>query len=121
MKQMLVREPSRRLTNGIVTYITRVPVDFKRAHAQWTTYIETVTHAGWQTIIVPQSASCPDGVFIEDPVVVFKDVAVLTRPSIDSASTRSARDRGVRRAPGIHGARHHGPGDPRRRRRPRRR
>jgi dimethylargininase len=84
MKQMLVREPSRRLTNGIVTYIARVPVDFKRAHAQWTTYIETVTHAGWQTITVPQSASCPDGVFIEDPVVVFKDVAVLTRPSLDS-------------------------------------
>jgi dimethylargininase len=84
MKQMLVREPSRQITDGIVTYITRVPVDFARAYEQWSNYVETVISAGWQTILVPTSASCPDGVFIEDPVVVYEDIAILTRPRVAS-------------------------------------
>jgi dimethylargininase len=82
MKRMLVREPSRALTDGIVTYIARVPVDFKLAQRQWTNYVETVTQAGWQTIVVPLTTPCADGVFIEDPVVAYKGIAVLTRPSL---------------------------------------
>jgi dimethylargininase len=84
MKQMLVREPSRKISDGIVTYITRFPVDFTRACEQWSNYVDTVTSAGWKTILVPTSASCPDGVFIEDPVVVYEDVAILTRPRVAS-------------------------------------
>jgi dimethylargininase len=83
-KRMLVREPSRMLCDGIVTYIARVPVDLKRAQRQWTNYVETVTQAGWQTIVVPLTTPCPDGVFIEDPVVMYEGIAVLTRPSLDS-------------------------------------
>jgi dimethylargininase len=82
MKRMLVREPNLRLTDGIVTYITREPVDFDRARQQWDGYIETITHAGWHAIVVPLNTPCPDGVFIEDPVVVYKDLAVITRPSL---------------------------------------
>ena len=82
MKRILVREPSPRLTDGIVTYVTRVPVDFKRAHRQWTNYVKVVANAGWEPIVVPLTAPCPDGVFIEDPVFVYKDMAILTRPSM---------------------------------------
>ena len=46
--------------------------------------MKTVTENGWRTIVVPQTAPCPDGVFIEDPVVVYKNLAVVTRPSVPS-------------------------------------
>ncbi len=82
MKQMLVREPSRQITDGIVTYISRG--SRSTSHAPTSSgkdYVETIISAGWQTILVPSSASCADGVFIEDPVVVYKDIAILTRPA----------------------------------------
>jgi dimethylargininase len=80
VKQMLVRAPSRTMGDSAVTPVARVPVDVKRARRQWDSYVETVTHAGWQTTLVAEASSCPDGVFIEDLVVVFDDVAVITRP-----------------------------------------
>ncbi|HXQ91196.1 MAG TPA: arginine deiminase family protein [Acidimicrobiales bacterium] len=89
-KQMLVREPSRNLTDGIVTYTTRVPVDFARARRQWADYVDVVTDAGWQTVVVPPVSQCPDGVFIEDPVFVYKDVAVVTRPTMPSRRSEVA-------------------------------
>jgi dimethylargininase len=82
VKQVLVREPSSQLDDGIVTYVAREPVDFALAQRQWTTYVETVTSAGWQAIVVPLDAPCPDSVFIEDPVFVYRDIAILTRPSM---------------------------------------
>jgi dimethylargininase len=81
MNQMLVREPNERLTDGIVTYLTKVPVDYARACRQWANYVETVTKLGWHPIVVPQTTPYPDGVFIEDPVVVYKRIAIITRPS----------------------------------------
>jgi dimethylargininase len=84
MKRMLVREPSPRLTDGIVTYLTREPVDFDRARRQWDGYVETITRAGWHPMVVPLTTPCPDGVFIEDPVVIYKDLAIITRPSVDA-------------------------------------
>ena len=80
VKQMLVRAPSRTMGDRAVAPVARVPVDVKRARRQWDSYVETVTHAGWQTTVVAEAGSCPDGVFIEDLVVVFDDVAVITRP-----------------------------------------
>ena len=33
---------------------------------------------------MPPADECPDGVFIEDTVVMFRNVAVLSRPGADS-------------------------------------
>lgn len=35
---------------------------------------------GWETIEAPPADDCPDGVFIEDTMVVYADLAVITRP-----------------------------------------
>jgi dimethylargininase len=80
MAKMLVREPSPKLTGAPDG--GRGPVDFKRAHRQWTNYVKTVTNAGWDPVVVPLTAPCPEGVFIEDLVFVYQDVAILTRPSV---------------------------------------
>jgi dimethylargininase len=84
LRQFFVREPSPRIGDGIVTYIERTPVDYRRALQQWTNYVEVVQAAGWQPILLPSAASCPDSVFVEDPVVVYQNVAVVTRPSVAS-------------------------------------
>jgi dimethylargininase len=80
----LIRRPGPRLTEGIVTHIDRVPVDHGLACSQWQRYVETMEGAGWAIVEVPPADDCPDAVFIEDAVVMFKNLAVITRPGADA-------------------------------------
>jgi len=76
----LVREPSSRLAEGIVTHISRSPVDVALARAQHAAYVGALTSNGWAVENAPAADDCPDSVFIEDAVVICEDLAVLTRP-----------------------------------------
>jgi dimethylargininase len=80
----LVRRPSPRLAEGIVTHIERQPVDYDRAVRQWAGYVETMASAGWEIVEVPPADDCPDGVFIEDTMVVHKNVAVIASPGAEA-------------------------------------
>ncbi|TDO44301.1 dimethylargininase [Kribbella sp. VKM Ac-2527] len=73
----LVRRPSPRLAEGLVTHIERVPVDTDLAVRQWQQYVDALGDAGWSTIEVPPIDECPDGVFVEDTMVVYGDLAVI--------------------------------------------
>src|SRR6202020_544387 len=77
---VLVRAPSSRLAEGIVTHIERTPVDVTRARAQHAAYADALAACGWTTRQVPAAEDCPDSVFVEDTVVVCEDLAVLARP-----------------------------------------
>jgi dimethylargininase len=79
----LIRRPSSRLAEGLVTHIDRVPVDTVLAERQWAAYVGALTRAGWQTVEVPAADDCPDGVFVEDTVVMAGDTAVISRPGAD--------------------------------------
>jgi len=83
-KKALVRQPSPRLADGIVTKLERQPIDVHLAAKQWTGYVEAMEEASWEIVEVPPADDCPDGVFIEDAVVVFRNVAVITNPGADS-------------------------------------
>jgi dimethylargininase len=83
MKKALIRRPSPRIADGIVTHIERQPVDFDLARRQWDGYVRAMESAGWETVEVPDGEEFPDGVFIEDTMVVFGDVAVISRPGAD--------------------------------------
>jgi dimethylargininase len=76
----LVRAPSGRLAEGIVTHIARSRVDVALAREQHAAYLEALAAAGWAIGPVPVEEDCPDSVFIEDAVVVCEDLAVLARP-----------------------------------------
>jgi dimethylargininase len=80
----LVRRPSPRVADGLVTYIERRPVDASLAHAQWLDYVAALETAGWETVEVEPADECPDGVFIEDTLVVRRGVAVIARPGTES-------------------------------------
>ena len=72
--------PPTRSPNGIVTFIERQPVDVERAREQWRGYVAALEAAGWPTVEVDADHALPDSVFVEDTVVMFGDLAVMTNP-----------------------------------------
>lgn len=82
-KKALVRRPSPRLSEGLVTHIERSPVDFELAQRQWQGYVDALHAAGWETFEVDPAPDCPDSVFVEDTMVVYGPVAVISRPGAD--------------------------------------
>ncbi|MFF1448047.1 dimethylargininase [Streptomyces sp. NPDC058274] len=94
-KKALVRRPSPRLAEGLVTHIERTEVDAGRAVEQWEAYGEALRTHGWETIEVDPADDCPDSVFVEDAVVVFRNVALIARPG---AEARRAETAGVEEA-----------------------
>lgn len=78
----LVRRPSPRLHEGIVGHIERVPVDYELAVEQWKHYVALLQRYGWQPVEVASADDCPDSVFIEDTMVVYRNVALICRPGV---------------------------------------
>lgn len=91
----LVRRPGPRLPEGLVTHIDRQPVDLALARRQWEDYVHALQETGWTTTEVEPADDFPDAVFVEDAVVVYGDLAVLTRPG---APDRRGEVGGVERA-----------------------
>ncbi|MCI0689044.1 MAG: arginine deiminase family protein [Sporichthyaceae bacterium] len=75
----LVRDPSPRLADGLVTYLDRVPVDVELARHQHQAYLAALTAAGWDLRAVAPADDHPDSVFVEDTVVYCAGLAVLAR------------------------------------------
>ncbi|MEU6809867.1 dimethylargininase [Streptomyces sp. NPDC046831] len=89
-RKALVRRPGPRLAEGLVTHIEREPVDAARAARQWEAYVEALRTHGWETIEVDPADDCPDSVFVEDTVVMFRNVALITRPGAESRREETA-------------------------------
>jgi dimethylargininase len=101
-RRALVRRPSPRLAEGLLTHLERVPVEVDLALRQWEGYVAALQAEGWETIEVPPAPDCPDSVFVEDTVVMYGDLAVVARPGADSrkpettGSEQTLRDLGYR-------------------------
>lgn len=89
-RRALVRRPSPRLAEGLLTHLERTPVDVGLAMAQWQGYVDALHAEGWETIEVPPAPDCPDAAFVEDTVVMYADVAVLARPGADERRPETA-------------------------------
>ena len=90
-RRALVRRPSPRLAEGLLTHIERVHVDVDLARRQWEGYVNALHAEGWETIEVPPpSQDCPDSVFVEDTVVMYADLAVISRPGADERKPETA-------------------------------
>ncbi|WP_329477369.1 arginine deiminase family protein [Kribbella sp. NBC_01484] len=90
MPTALVRRPSPRLADGLVTHIERTPVDAELAVRQWQGYVGALEATGWTTVEVPAIDECPDGVFIEDTMVVYGALAVIARSGADQRRPEAA-------------------------------
>jgi dimethylargininase len=76
----LIRRPAASLASGCVSFIERQPVDVDRAQRQWLAYVDALHAHGWPTVEVAPDDTLPDSVFIEDAVVMFGGLAVITNP-----------------------------------------
>jgi dimethylargininase len=86
----LVRRPGPRLTDGLVTHQERQPIDLALANRQWDAYVGALEDNGWSTIEVPPADDCPDAVFVEDTMLVYRDIAVITRPGAEARRAETA-------------------------------
>jgi dimethylargininase len=107
---VLVRRPSGRLAEGIVTHIGRTPVDVALAQVQHEAYAKALAANGWTVQEVPTADDCPDSVFVEDTVVVCEDLAVLTHPGAPARRAEVAAVAQTMQALGLRTARIQGPG-----------
>jgi dimethylargininase len=69
---------------GELTHLERVPVDAALALTQWEQYVEAFRSRGWTIIEVEPADAHPDGVFIEDSLVVFHDLIVVCRAGAET-------------------------------------
>jgi hypothetical protein len=76
----LVREPSPHLANGLVTHLERSPIDVDLALRQWEAYVQVLREHDWHVVPVPPAPECADSVFVEDAVLMYRNVAIITRP-----------------------------------------
>ena len=106
----LVRAPSIRLAEGIVTHIGRTPVDVTLARVQHAAYAEALAASDWMIENAPAAEDCPDSVFIEDAVVVCEDLAVLARPGAPARRPEVAGVAGMAGSLGLRTAAIHEPG-----------
>lgn len=107
---VLVRPPSSRLAEGTVTHIGRAPVDVALAQAQHAAYADALAANGWTVQQAPAADDCPDSVFVEDTVVMYADLAVITRPGADERRPETAGTEQTLRELGYRIARIEAPG-----------
>ncbi|GLI02974.1 dimethylargininase [Phytohabitans aurantiacus] len=106
----LVRTPSSRLAQGIVTHIPRTPVDGNLARRQHDAYCAALDEAGWSVRDVVPADGSPDSVFVEDTVVVCGSKAILTRPGAPQRRPEVAGTESAVRALGLDVTRIESPG-----------
>jgi dimethylargininase len=107
----LVRIPASNLEEGQLTHIERSPIDKALADEQWDNYCAALVAEGWETVEVDAAPELADSVFVEDTVVLFGDLAVITSPGADSRRPEiDAVERTVRAVPGVTVARIEPPG-----------
>ena len=109
-KHALIRRTSPRLADGLLTHREREAVDMSLAQRQWDDYVAVLHDNGWRTTEVDPIPECPDSVFVEDTVVVYGDLAVITRPGADERKPETVATEKAVRALGYRVARIQAPG-----------
>ncbi len=86
----LVRPPGPRLPEGLLTHFERTDVDVDTAMKQWHGYVDAMSAHGWEIVPVPPADDCADAVFVEDTIVMFGDLAVISLPGAPSRRPETA-------------------------------
>jgi len=90
MLTALTRAVSRSLASCELTWLAREPIDIELAVAQHERYEEALRWMGVRVISLPEQPDLPDAVFVEDPLIVVDEVAILSRMGAASRRPESA-------------------------------
>jgi dimethylargininase len=80
----LCRAVSPAIADCELSFIGREPINVALAHLQHMEYVACLGKMGATVIELPAEPSLPDSVFVEDTVLLFDELAVLTRPGAES-------------------------------------
>ncbi len=75
----LTRAVSPRLESCELTWVSRQRIDIELAIEQHHEYERALTETGLHLISLPAEPEMPDSMFVEDPLLVLDEVAILTR------------------------------------------
>jgi dimethylargininase len=77
MLMAITRKVSSALANCELSFIPRQAIDLDKARAQHRAYEELLGKLGAQIISLPEEPDLPDSMFVEDPAIVFEELAVI--------------------------------------------
>jgi dimethylargininase len=86
----ITRAVSPTLASCELTHLDRQPIDIAKANQQHHAYEECLRELGLSVISLPAEPGYPDAMFVEDPVVVVDEAAVMAR--MGAASRRGEAD-----------------------------
>jgi dimethylargininase len=76
----IARRPCENFARGLTTAVPSEPADYSLMVKQHQAYLEALTAAGLELIVLDPLPDYPDAHFVEDTAVVTRDVAVITNP-----------------------------------------
>src|SRR5499427_4953035 len=77
MLTAITRNVSSALANCELSFIERKAIDMQKARAQHHAYEELIAKLGARVVSLPEEPELPDSMFVEDPAIVFEEVAVI--------------------------------------------
>lgn len=80
----LTRQPAANAGDGITTSVHLGAPDPEKMAAQYAAYCDALRQCGLAVTTLPADDRFPDGHFVEDPVVIFRDMAFITRPGAEA-------------------------------------
>jgi dimethylargininase len=86
----ITRDVSPSIGRCELTYLPRVAIDYRRAAAQHERYRQSLASLGCRTLSLPAEPALPDAVFVEDAALVLDEIAIITRPGVDSRRPEAA-------------------------------
>ena len=85
----LMRRPAQNFASGLTDSTHLGTPDYDLAMRQYDSYIEALSNCGLALTVLPADERFPDGHFVEDPFVIFHDLAFHCR-----SAARARRDEG---------------------------
>jgi len=89
MLTAITRAVSPSINRCELTHLERQPIDFAKAVEQHTQYEACLRELGVSVVSLPAEPELPDSMFVEDPAVVVKEIAVMTRMGAGSRRNES--------------------------------
>jgi len=90
MLSVITHLPSPSLQQCELTFLNSEPIDIKKAQKEHKAYEDMIRSCGATIITIDENIDLPDSVFVEDPIIVFDEVAVLTSMGVASRRKESA-------------------------------
>jgi dimethylargininase len=89
MLMAITHLPSPKLQECELTFLHSEPIDMQKANVQHAAYCAMLERCGAKVVVLDENLDCPDSVFVEDPIIVFDEIAVLTSMGVESRRKES--------------------------------